>query len=1670
MQSAETSWMPANGDLARLRGTYEKLRERLLDMTLRNPMLSYKHRPTSKRQLRIVDEVPEEIFRLLAVDGASLEVVPLSEPDDIPRDEKTDEFVSALTYAKATEAPYLEALQEIDVSGRDHAEAALAEAERALRDRLRVELAMPALEKTKSIDPVQHAQDLGIEPSYDLLAKSTRPVHRDRRIQTLKFPKPLDAILEKLRDDARLAEQETGLSTLFMVFSFLEWAEAEGSTKLFAPLLMLPVRLEAKRSPKGKITYELSATATAAEDNLSLRKRIERDFGILLPEVETDVDATLSVEAHFAKITDSVEHLKGWRVRRQMTLGHLVFGRFAMYADLDPERWSTHPVETNLVGPLIRGTDGSANLETIFGGLPDHRVDDPEVEARAPILIHDADASQHSALVDAMDGQHLVIQGPPGTGKSQTITNLIANALAAGRTVLFLAEKQAALEVVKRRLDVAGLGEFCLELHSDKATPKKLFEHLRERFKVPSSRTAPGLPDTTLTKARRDVSTYVDALHTQAADGATPFGLIWRAIRARSDIGDPLDAFGGIDIPQAQLQRLGEVPEVRDAIRLYAHLAHEFEVAFEPPGSSPWCALQIADHVTPGTARDLVEDLRPFKTKASDAVRIMQSVEDLCIHDVGALRDVVSAASGLPKLEPVPALLEALQRFSGPTVRSYLHDRAREFHLARRSRTNPVPLGLSEALFPIVERLNAAAPDDDRTPRQIIAAATATKDEASRLRQGLASVEHFIRALGFDATFPCEGLNALMLAAISLAQIPQEARSWFAWSPAHDFRAAYDEWKGLVTREAQWRNCFPQAETPWPLADDLRATARLLGRGWLSRVLSFGADRQAIRVTASGLGTNLVLDRAGDLEALATHVEALHAFAVNRAHAQMMGEFWQDLSTPFEAAARGQDLRKTVLDRIRDFPFGREIADVVGCASDANIAMLAPVAAGLRSLRGMAEAVGKLSGPFDQALMELDRRRSLSEHILMADPDRSLSAIDVSLATTFATVEIARERRRLEDRLAGTRVRSELDGIVGTDEDLERAEEASRWIEAVSSYAGHPTIHEALLSPRARTMAERVRTLSVQAAMVFESLERAWSDLQNRYGLDGLDIEQPDELSRRLNDLIGRKDEFAEFVNLRRQRKELAVFGLDAFVERAEMAGIDPRLLPSLFDGLLAKSRAAFLRRSDPVLSQAAGARIQARRDAFVQADRAKIQVDRASVRQALAKSRPLPGSSHGSRKTWTESELLYHEVRKQQRFVPIRDLMHRASASMKLLTPCFMMSPLSLAKFLPRGRVTFDLLVIDEASQMRPEDALGGLLRAKQVVVVGDQKQLPPSNFFNRSGGADGSPVEDEDGSDDIEDESILEACAKTFRSLRMLRWHYRSRCESLIAFSNREFYKNELITFPSARPRSFSVDLVRVEGRYEARRNPFEAKVVAEEAILFMRHHAEELDVTSLGIVTVNSDQRDLIDEEIKRLSAADELVQRFRERTAERGEPFFVKNLENVQGDERDFIFVSMTYGPNVPGGPVAQRFGPIAGKHGHRRLNVLFSRARLRIALFASFGSADVKPSEASAEGVRILKRYFEYAERGGYAEVDANGKADSDFEVEVARRLSDEGFQVDHQVGVSGFRIDLGVRHPDHPERFIAGVECDGAAYHSSKSARDRDRIREDILSVRPGTC
>jgi len=437
------------------------------------------------------------------------------------------------------------------------------------------------------------------------------------------------------------------------------------------------------------------------------------------------------------------------------------------------------------------------------------------------------------------------------------------------------------------------------------------------------------------------------------------------------------------------------------------------------------------------------------------------------------------------------------------------------------------------------------------------------------------------------------------------------------------------------------------------------------------------------------------------------------------------------------------------------------------------------------------------------------------------------------------------------------------------------------------------------------------------------------------------------------------------------------------------------------------------------------------------------------------------------------EMRVIRGEIGKRRGHIALRRLFERAGNAIQRIKPVLLMSPISVAQFLPPGSLTFDLLVIDEASQVRPEDALGAIARARQIVVVGDKKQLPPSSFFDRLTSED-EEAEGPSGEND-EDllggaaklgalESVLTLCEARGLGSRMLSWHYRSRDPSLIEVSNREFYESGLVLPPSPLQRdpAYGLCFTRVDGVYDKggkRDNRKEGEAI----VARVAEHARENPTLSLGIVTFSFAQRNLITELLELARRSDPILDEFLREG--QSEDVFVKNIENVQGDERDVILISVGYGPAVAGGKLmSMTFGPVNSDGGERRLNVLFTRARARCEVFASFDPGDIDLSRTSGEGPRILKRFLEFAKSGYIHEQSTTGlEADTPFEEDVADVIRGFGFLADPQVGSAGFRVDLGVRHPDRPGRFILAVECDGATYHSALWARERDRLRQDVL-------
>lgn len=527
-------------------------------------------------------------------------------------------------------------------------------------------------------------------------------------------------------------------------------------------------------------------------------------------------------------------------------------------------------------------------------------------------------------------------------------------------------------------------------------------------------------------------------------------------------------------------------------------------------------------------------------------------------------------------------------------------------------------------------------------------------------------------------------------------------------------------------------------------------------------------------------------------------------------------------------------------------------------------------------------------------------------------------------------------------------------------------------------------------------------------------------------------------------------------------REQAANKGLQSVMDRVAGGDIEPRNLCAFAEYSFQTWWLKAITDREPVLRNFSSADHGSKIREFREADERFEKLTERYIAAVLAGKMP---QARAGQRPDPELGLVLRELAKQRAHIPVRKLVQRIPTLLPKLKPCLLMSPLSVAQYLDAAHSSFDLIVFDEASQIPVWDAVGAIARGKQLVVVGDPKQLPPTNFFNRVDDTDETTVDT--GEDvPIQDlESILDECLGAGLPTLRLEWHYRSRHESLITFSNSHYYESRLITFPSPVTTDSGVKLKIVSGIYDRggnRTNRAEADAIVSAIV---QHFAEPSHRhLTMGVVTFNQTQQRLIetllDEELRK---APELEQYIAEHGPER---LFIKNLENVQGDERDLILFSITYGKDASG-RMAMNFGPLNQEGGHRRLNVAITRARHGVTIFSSIRPEDIDVSRTRAAGVADLKHYLEFAQNGPRALVEqampTGLEPESPLELEIIRALRAKGWHVHPQVGCSGYRIDMAVVHPQEPGRFILGIECDGATYHSMPTARDRDRLRQLVL-------
>ena len=1471
-------------------------------------------------------------------------------------------------------------------------------------------------------------------------------------------------------------EQDKGIWILYLAVGFLRWTDPEMKDEFFSPLALVPVSItrETRHDP-----YKLSLRDGDIEFNPALRVRLG-EFGI---EFDTDTDdesaepATM-LQRRFDDIRKKIAGQPTWRVEERAFLATFAFQKEVMYRDLEVNHEAV--AGHDLIRLLALGNDHRATEPPIIPPSED------ELDSREPpeetITVLEADASQRACIALARSGVSFVIDGPPGTGKSQTITNVIASLLADDKTVLFVSEKAAALEVVQNRLEFCGLGDFVLSAHSASASRREIAQSLSKQLSErPTMRRELASEEIqSLRQSREYLTDRANAMHELRMpleiSLATAIGRAARLVDVEQApnveaITDGLrpDEYARVTGAAAQLSRAwgpvehlddfvwkGLKPDVydqrwADKTRSSITLASEaLQMLFEVVG-------EFADRIgmpPPTQVREL-EDL----TELSSTLRDFGEIPVAWLVQPDDLQDQVAAFANAVEE------LQALNSRQGQPLSLQRGEAATKLASLREMRAGS-RVQIPEAAF--LSRTDATVLPD-KIQRLV--------DQVDQVTRGL---ELITGKLGLVLTDPLVARASDICDLGSLTAIEDRPDpSWFAESKIKTLRTTITRFQDLMETEA---------------------AAASAGREWFTdSILNIDVVALADQIAAASQAT-LRSIRGGFREAkrsLMAHVISGKDFDQARSNIGLAIAWKQSADATDECIAESRDLFGEHFELSRTMNFDHIVRAIDSaervltlCGADIDAQAIAKhfsagttedpqITATARDIEPILASVpadaAKLVGRTEPTC------RTMRINVLRAELE-ALNTASAELRDLFAITSSASNAALLDEVLER---QARIDEIQNQLESEQSAHERAlgNLYQGESSDPARIRDCQTAVS-HALTLATGRFTLRGAESLLASINEEDRADLKSasdawvaayRAIISDFDAETQPVMTeecrgstRDVGDLLDALDDqikdVREWLDFVEARTRLIDLGFASTVEVCELQKVPATDVPQVIERAMLESWIDQVLRSEPRLSDLSNSKIFPIVKEFKFLDRKIANHSVWKVITACVNKRPSDAFRSG------EYAVIEREGTKKKRHMPVRTLLERAGRAAQTLKPCFMMSPLTVSQFLP-PTLSFDAVIFDEASQVPPADALTSIYRGKQLIVAGDQLQLPPTRFF--SAGTEDDDVYIEDEPDVFE--SILDAAKATggFPSNR-LRWHYRSRHEDLITYSNYEIYDGELTTFPGVlqRGEDRGVQQFFVEdGCYEGRgRNPIEADRVAERVMWWAeRNQANPDNKLTVGVVAMSKAHAGDIEEAIyRRRRDREDLDQFFVE---DRLSGFFVKNLENVQGDERDVMILSVGYGPDKSG-DIKMNFGPISQTMGKRRLNVAITRAKSRVEVFTSLEHSKIRVASEET-GTRHLKGYLAFAEQGPKAlEMQIRRGptgTDSPFEDSVLETVRKWGYTAHTQVGSSGYRIDIGICDPSDPDRYILGIECDGEQYHSAKTARDRDRLRQEVLEARGWT-
>ncbi|WP_131813825.1 DUF3320 domain-containing protein [Mycolicibacter kumamotonensis] len=1473
-------------------------------------------------------------------------------------------------------------------------------------------------------------------------------------------PRPDAEVAAVVRNLMRKASAEfidRGLSVLYLAFGILDWCDVDG-TEMVSPLLLVPVKL----LPNGPKSTPL---ITVGEDDAVLNPALAlrlKEFGIDLPAIE-EID-NLSVSETLTAIRSVLANhdaFTGWTLRETTYLSTFSFTKEAMFRDLldNEARILEHPI----VRALATSDPSQQSAAFQFDRLEDADIDRAAPPELTPLVL-DADSSQRAAVAAALAGKTFVMDGPPGTGKSQTIANMIGALLHAGKTVLFVSEKMAALEVVRNRLASVGLGSYLLELHSHKANRKEvateLLNTLDNVVKPPVA--MPGATRLGVRDRRDQLNQYATAMN-----------------EVRKPLNMPLHKVLGLCANLAAAP-IAPVPET------------------DPTG------LSEADYVgIQETLSKLVRAWRPAVQGNSFLWREViddQSLEVRLYHAKSALEELRSTvalntelvdAFCLTKPSDAPQLLALIQHQHGPRpagvmdqwltaestvpLDSLRADLGRQLaHLRVAEETVVKVGGVAWTSFPDLATMPPEPPPVGASPfpveihtmpaRDLMATADRFEAQARMLDQRLNALSALADSIGLAPPSTFADADRLMRLVRLRSHNALPDRRWFTRSGLTEARAAAavmrERIRALNEAEAKASPVFAPEALSAPLAE-LQDRFTNLHKGLKKLSGNYRADKK----TLAGLLTDAAEVKTGishlsDAIAWGDAVKALNTFTATGG--EILGAHVAGRETDFEklnAAFNVADEVLTILDgkvpaQLVTYMTGtgsndayQTVADTVRHDFDEwkSGLQVSPAATGRPELLigAIREAINWLTAHVSPLRRAADRVGAVAA--VAAGGADSLADANNLLALVDDAKRAAVEIRRGEPAYRNTFG----DHFDFSETNLESLDEAMTWATHLRYLAGGPLTTDQVKAIAGSSLVEALGPAHEKWVNTCGRVVEAFAPSRQRELMTEFDDynDAVELLDAFREDSVGQQ----EWFEYRRAYADLARRGLDVAVDFCIEKRLAEQDVPSVINRALLRGWCDAVIQGDERLRPLLAADREALVAEYRQLDSDLIKAATADIILAVNARRPV-NTMIG------EPGVIRREGSKQRKHLPVRELMLRAGNATRSIKPVFMMSPLAVSQYLP-PEMEFDIVIFDEASQVTPGDAINCIYRGKALILAGDDKQLPPTSFFDRS-------TDDDEDETDVKDfQSVLELAKASgaFNNLG-LRWHYRSRHEDLIAFSNYKFYGGQLVTFPSAQAEGedVGIEFFHAHGMYRrggGAFNPIEAAKVAERVIEHFTKHPE----LTLGVVTFSVAQADAVQSAIDEARVSRRDLDRFFD-TDDRLRGFFIRALEQVQGDERDVIIFSIGYGPDEAG-KISTNFGALNKDKGWRRLNVGITRARQRVEVVASMRAREIPPS--TNENVDYLRSYLEYAERGPQVlavPYSPSGRdPESPFEESVLAVIRGWGYVVEPQVGAAGYRIDIGVRHPAYPGMFAIGIECDGYQYHSAPAARDRDRLREQIL-------